>query len=138
MLNPHAVPVDLGFHVADGEDVKIHFEKQLLVLTFTDWREETVSLDCHDAVAFRWQEAEYLLDPTERDDSVYEIADSPWLVLHRDQKCLREGESFHHYKMNFNSAGILEVLCSRIEKEPSDQASEYGVPPPCCLGSPAQ
>jgi len=26
-----------------------------------------------------------------------------------------EGTTFHHYKLNFNAAGILEMICSRIE-----------------------
>jgi hypothetical protein len=27
-----------------------------------------------------------------------------------------EGITFHHYKSNFNAAGILEMICSRIER----------------------
>lgn len=26
-----------------------------------------------------------------------------------------EGATFHHYKLNFNAAGILEMICSKIE-----------------------
>ena len=116
MSNPCSVPVDLGFAVADGEDVRMSFQRHILTVTFTDWQQKAVSFVCHDTLAFRWQEAEYLVGPEERDDSVYEIEHSSWLGQHRDQACLPEGIPFHHYKMNFNAAGIFEVLCSKIEK----------------------
>ena len=119
MPTPQAIPVDLGFEVADGEDVRLNFQQESLVVTFTDWHEETVSFVCEDTVAFRWQEGEYLLDPAERDDSVYEITHSLWVGQHQDQGCLPEGRSFHHFKMNFNAAGVFEVLCSKIEKRPN-------------------
>src|SRR4051812_15239290 len=109
-------PVDLGFSVADGEDVAISFRGQSLTVAFVDWQEAAVAFVCQNAIAFRWQEAEYLLAPDERDDSVYKVEDSPWLKQHQDQACLPQGLLFHHYKMNFNAAGVFEVLCSKIEK----------------------
>jgi hypothetical protein len=26
------------------------------------------------------------------------------------------GVPFHHYKMNLNAAGVLEVICSKVQK----------------------
>ena len=73
----------------------MNFQQESLVVTFSDWHEETVSFVCHDTVAFRWQEGEYLLDPAERDDSTYEIIHSNWVGQHQDQGCLPIGKSFH-------------------------------------------
>jgi hypothetical protein len=116
MPSPCIVPVNLGFDVADGEDVRISFQRQSLKVTFTDWQEKKVSFLCSDTVAFRWQEVTLSVDPAERDDAIYEISDSVWIEQHRNQGCLWATQSFHHYKLNFNAAGTLEVICTKVER----------------------
>jgi hypothetical protein len=114
--------VDLGFSVADAENVTVSYADQALRVSFIDWREQPVLFLCHDTLAFRWQEAAYILFDTERDDSPYEIVGSAWLRQHEEQGLTWEGMRFRHYKLNFNAAGILEIICSRIERiaEPND------------------
>jgi hypothetical protein len=107
--------VDLGFSVADGDRIKVAYENQALRVSFVDWQEKPVSFSCHDTIAFRWQEAEYTLSQNERYDSSHEIINSVWLRQHEDQNMTWGGLTFHHYKLNFNAAGILEMICSRIE-----------------------
>jgi len=58
-----------GFSVADGERIKVSYENQTLWVPFVDWREKPVSVICHDTIAFRWQEVEYVISDQERDDS---------------------------------------------------------------------
>lgn len=57
--------IDLGFSVADGERIKLSYADQTLRVSFLDWQEKLVSFICHDAIAFRWQEAEYVLSDQE-------------------------------------------------------------------------
>jgi hypothetical protein len=120
MSAPVTQIVDLGFSVADGEKINISYENQVLRVSFVDWHEAPVAFVCHDTIAFRWQEAEYLVSPEERFDSSYDVLGSAWLQQHQEQSMTREGIRFHHYKLNFNAAGILEMLCSRIERIASD------------------
>jgi hypothetical protein len=127
MSKPVAQIVDLGFSVADGKGIRVSYENQTLSISFVDWQEKAVAFIGRDTIAFRWQEAEYVLSDQERYDSPHEIIGSPWLRQHEEQRMTWEGTTFHHYKLNFNAAGILEMICSRIElAEPS--ASPNGGP----------
>jgi hypothetical protein len=125
-MTPTLTPVDLGFSVADGEDLVVTLQRQCLTVTFVDWQETKVAFVCPDAIAVRWQEAEYVISPSERNDSVYEVLDSFWLKQHQQQGCVPEAVAFHHYKMNFNAAGVLEVICSKVEKTEPFCCSETG------------
>ena len=124
MSQPVPHPIDLGFSVADGEKIELSYEVQTLRVSFLDWQEKQVSFLCRDTLALRWQEAGYTLSDQERDDSTYEVIDSAWLRQHKDQSMTWEGPTFHHYKLNFNAAGILEMICSNIER-----IAEPGAPP---------
>jgi hypothetical protein len=115
MSQPAPRLVDLGFSVADGERIEVAYEAQSLRVSFIDWQEKRVTFVCRDTLAFRWQEAEYTLSDEERNDSTYEVMDSAWLRQHVDQNMTWEGSTFQHYKLNFNAAGILEIICSKIE-----------------------
>jgi len=115
MNNPAAKIIDLGFSTADGEHVKTSCENQTLTVSFVDWQDKPVSFICHDTIAYRWQEAEYMLSDQERYDAPHEIIHSAWLQQHSEQGMTWETQEFHHYKLNFNAAGILEMICSRIE-----------------------
>jgi hypothetical protein len=119
MSQPVPHPVDLGFSVADGEKLKVSYESQALRISFVDWQEKPVVFLCRDTIAFRWQEAEYLLSDQERDDSCYEIIGSTWLRQHEEQHMTWEGPTFHHYKLNFNAAGILESIFPELRGLPS-------------------
>ncbi len=108
--------VNLGFTVADGERVRLLYieDDYTLIVCFTDLEDEEVCFMCSNTLAFQWQRAEYFLSNEERDDSAYEVCDSAWLRIHREQ-----GYAYHnhrHFKLNFNAAGILEILCAKIER----------------------
>ncbi len=124
-----AIPVNLGFSVADGEHVKTMYDGASLTVTFTNWKEDEVSFICHDTLGYRWQCAEYFISKEERSDSVYEIAESDWLRLHQEQGQTWPETVFHHFKMNFNAAGIFEVLCSKITQVQLDGADNSGASP---------
>ena len=130
MSEPVSHPVDLGFSVADGEKIELSYDNQVLRVSFVDWQEKRIVFLCRDTIAFRWQEAEYLLSSDERDDSSYEIIESTWLQQHHEQGMTWEGTTFHHYKLNFNVAGILEMICSRIERSAEPSASGNRRPAP--------
>jgi hypothetical protein len=128
MSQPVPHPIDLGFSVADGEKIEVRYQSQTLRVSFVDWQEEPVSFVCHSTLAFRWQEAEYTLSDQERNDSTYEVVDSAWLQQHQEQHMTWEGTTFHHYKLNFNAAGILEMICSKIEPSAEPDAAPNGGP----------
>ena len=81
--------VDLGFSVADAEDITL---------------------------GFKFQNAEYELSDIERFDSCHIVHDSEWLKEHLKQGEAWKDESWFHYKLNFNAVGIVEVFCSKVVK----------------------
>jgi len=44
---------DLGFHIADAGDVALQYDGERLVLSFADWREQSVQVGFDETVAFR-------------------------------------------------------------------------------------
>ncbi|MDA0137630.1 hypothetical protein [Solirubrobacter deserti] len=106
-------PVDLGFSIADAEEVELAHDGDDLTVSFTDWADRRRSVTFTDTVALRWQRADDVA-PGEAYDGANEIADSPWLERHR-QAGEATGEH-RHLKLNFNAAGCLEVLCSAVAR----------------------
>ncbi len=106
--------VDLGFSVADAEDVSMKYDGSTLFLTFTDWQEQIINVTFENTIAFKYQEAEYYLSDAERFDCCHLVENSEWLKLHINQSMTWDSEAWDHYKLNFNADGIFEVLCSNI------------------------
>ena len=108
--------VDLGFSVADAEDITFKHDGADLVLEFNDWQENHISIKCENTLGFRYQAAEYEISDSERYDSCHIVHDSDWVKEHLKQGEAWENEAWYHYKLNFNAAGIIEVLCSNLVK----------------------
>jgi hypothetical protein len=83
MSQPVPQLVDLGFSVADGEKIKVSCENQALRVSFVDWQEQPVVFLCRDTVAFRWQEAEYILS----DKEVGLHLSRAWCMMRSDYVC---------------------------------------------------
>ena len=111
-MAPRPESIDLGFVVADAESPRLELEGQVLTLRFVDWTDHEVVAVFENAIAVRWQEAEHFFGPEDRYDSCSEILDSPWLAEHERQGMTFGDLNFRHLKMNFNAAGVLEVLCT--------------------------
>jgi hypothetical protein len=112
-----AEPINLGFSIADAEDVNLSYDGEVLQLRFMDWQGRRLAVRFDDAVAFRWQRAEDI-QPGEAYDGSNIVRDSAWLAAHRRQQ---EAAGDHrHLVLNFNAAGRLEVLCSRVTHEGGD------------------
>ena len=111
-------PIALGFSVADASSPRLNLADQVLTVTFTDWREQSITLVCQDTVAVRWQEAERQVD-NERDDDTFVVSNSTWLAEHESRGLLWGAKPFRHLKLNFNAAGTLEVLCTTTAVEVS-------------------
>jgi len=105
------VQTDLGFSVADGEDVQVTFVNGDLRLQFVDWREQPIEYRFVEALAFRWS-GQSTVD-TPRDDATYEVQDSTWLR----EEVRRDGydapQEFVHTVLCFNAAKVLEVISRR-------------------------
>ena len=84
-MSGYAETVDLGFSVADAEEVSIRFDDGCLLLSFTDWREQRIAVTFSNTIGFRYQLAEYTIDEGERFDRVHRIHGSSWLRDHRVQ-----------------------------------------------------
>ncbi|OMH26650.1 hypothetical protein [Motiliproteus sp. MSK22-1] len=108
--------IDLGFSVADAEDITFKFDGADLVLEFNDWKEKHVTIRCENTLGFKFQNAEYELSGSERFDSCHIVHDSEWLEEHLKQGEAWESEKWLHYKLNFNAAGVVEILCSKLAK----------------------
>jgi hypothetical protein len=104
-----AHPIELGFHIADAQEVALAYDGESLVLSFLDWREQPVRVAFDEAVAFRWQRAEEV-HPGESWDGTNLHVDSPWLEEHRRQA--EATTSHQHFALNFNAAGRLDVICT--------------------------
>jgi len=105
------IPVDLGFSVADGEDIEVHFSGGDLVLRFVNWQGQPIEHHFVETLAFRWSAMPS--HPTPRDDSTYEVLLSAWL----DNEIRVEGfpmtGDFAHHILYFNAGKVLEVISRR-------------------------
>ena len=110
-----AEPINLGFSVADAEYPDLLLSRQRLTIRFTDWRDQNVEVVFKDVIALRWQEAEHYVDDQDRFDATVEVHESNWLAEHERQRVPWQGANFRHLKLNFNAAGILEILCTEAE-----------------------
>ena len=108
--------IQLGFSVADAESIQFSFDGSTLTLKFKDWQEKSIEVKCENTLGFKYQRAEYFISENESYDSAHEIKNSEWVASHIKQSEVWQGESWVHYKLNFNAAGVVEVLCSRIVK----------------------
>jgi hypothetical protein len=105
------VSADLGFQVADGDDVSLSFDGGDLILRFKDWREREVQHRFVETLAFRWASCPTL--PAPRDDSTYEVQDSVWLNEEIRYGGYTSSTDFVHRVLCFNTAKVLEVLSRR-------------------------
>jgi hypothetical protein len=108
--------------VADADFPRLVYDENELWVSFRDWRENEVEVRFPNCYAVRWQTA-FLLLPGERDDEVFEIANSDWLALHREQEAVAPEESMRHFRLNFNAWGQLEVLAEDmmlLSRTPAD------------------
>lgn len=116
------VRVDIGLVIADAELVELGYgrDRSLRVVFETGvfLPDYLVEVMFTNAVAFRLQEAEYSIDGNDRcDDFVYEVLDSAWLALHRQQNYVDAEVHLRHFKFSFaGSSPTLEVLCGAVSK----------------------
>ena len=109
------VPLDAGFSTADAEQPSIEFKGGDLIVQFKDWREQWVSIRFPETIAFTWQD-EARLPADIRDDSAYEVINSPWLAELSELGATLVNS--HHYKLCFNAAGILDVVSGQLSVVP--------------------
>ena len=107
-----------GFSVADAEQPQFTFTGDEVVLTFTDWQENDMTVRFKDCVAVKWQEADSK-GPEARDDCTYEILGSDWLKVHLKQNMVTPDEGHRHFKLCFNAVGVLEVIATQMDAQPS-------------------
>lgn len=112
-------PIDLGFSVADAESPDLNLSGQTLTVRFVDWTESPIVFVCRNVIAVRWQEADTYIDEADRYDATRVVANSAWLAEHDRLGCLFGDDPFVHLKLNFNAAGILEILCTTTFTERS-------------------
>ena len=112
-MSQRAELISLGFDIADGEQIELIYADSELTLRFVDWHDKPIVAVFRDTVAFKWQRAEHVADD-ERFDSSHIIHNSDWLAEHLRQR--EATEEHQHLKLNFNAAGVLEVLCIRADR----------------------
>ena len=101
--------LETGFSTADAEYPEIMQVNGELTIRFTDWQERLVEIRFEDAIAFKWQIAEILLDG-ERNDCSYEVLNSAWIEAHKNHEDLEEDDKYKHFRFNFNAMGQFEVI----------------------------
>ncbi len=115
-----------AFSTADAEYPRIITERGSLRVTYRDWREELVALVFHEVIAFVWDDGDAAVDLAHRDDCSYVVHNSPWLSRHRQVGTLTPSESYRHFKLCFNAAGVLQVLAARLEVKTEPDATVDG------------
>jgi hypothetical protein len=97
---------------ADAEAPELTFKHGDLTLRFVDWREQRISLRFTDAVAFRWED-EALLPAGVRDDTSYEVEESPLVAELGANGALASGRAYRHFTFCFNEVGgVLQVVAA--------------------------
>ncbi len=102
-----------GFSTADAEHPALEHRDGNLTLQFVDWHGEQIVVRFSDAAAFRWQNDENL-PPGIRDDTVYEVKQSPWIGELRDLDAITD--KHRHFKLCFNANGVLDVVAVDLVK----------------------
>ncbi|PCJ55341.1 MAG: hypothetical protein COA79_21095 [Planctomycetota bacterium] len=102
-----------GFSTADAEYPEIIIESNGIVLKFVDWQENKVEILFAEAVAYKWQTIETLIEG-EADDCSHIIEDSEWVNEHINQDIIGPNDNYIHYKLNFNSTGQFEVISANL------------------------
>ncbi len=100
------VKVNLGFSTADAESLRMEFDGSDLTVMCVDWQEKPVRTIFREVIAYRWGSdlgAEEI-----RDNETYRIEESPWLVREAQLAGVSPG-SYVHYKLCFNSCGVVDV-----------------------------
>ncbi len=115
-MNERAEIIDLGFYIADGENISYSHNGDKLIFKYTDWNGQNITIAFENVIGFKCQRATFEHLPGEAFDSVHIIHNSKWLQQHIDQGETWSGKTWHHYKLNFNAAGAMEVLCSNMAK----------------------
>ena len=100
-----------GFSTADAEYPELELARGVLTVSFRDWSEKPIRVQFLEVCAFRWQEAEQLLDMEPYDGSC-ELIHSEWLARHVEDGSIPVDSAHHHLRFNFNTCGQLDVLCS--------------------------
>jgi hypothetical protein len=90
----------------------LSFSKDDLVLSFVDWQEEKVEHVFSEVLAFRWSARSTTETP--RDDSAFEVIESPWLLDEVRLEGHPKPEDFVHYILCFNASKVLEVISRRL------------------------
>jgi hypothetical protein len=105
-----------GFSTADTSYPSLHFDNNRLTVEFDDWQERPVIVVFENAVAVRWEEGDSLLGD-HRDDECYQVEESPWLEKMQPELVQHAEKEFRHFRLCFNTYGVLDVIASCISHQ---------------------
>jgi len=105
-------PINFGFSTADGELPVIHYKAGTLHFHFIDWQEKPVEFVAAGVLYFAWSDE--LFENGIRDDTTYEVLDSPLVVRYCEFKTVSDDETLRHFKLCFNAKGVFDVVCEGI------------------------
>jgi hypothetical protein len=105
--------LDAGFSTADAAYPSFAWHGARLDLEFRDWQERAVRVAFDNPAGVSWQELDSS-GPEDRDDSVYEIADSEWIAAYLRAGSHTPGDGLRHFKLCFNAWGVFEVLATTM------------------------
>jgi hypothetical protein len=106
-----------GFSTADAEMPKFSFYRDNVTLEFVDWQNQVVKIIFSNVIRLHWNENTNLESAEIRDDSVYEVKNSPWIADYN--KVYSVDSSYRHYKLCFNNSGVFDIACVGFEKSTS-------------------
>lgn len=116
MGNEEFIKLDLSFTTADVSEVKITFDKAL-ILCLKDWEGRKIKVEFPYIVAFRFESMGVL---KHRDDEIYLIKNSKWLLeqksILKQNSPLDKEPSLKHIRFCFNATDeILDVIFDEEE-----------------------
>lgn len=124
-LRERAEVIAPGFVVADAGVPSLQTINEGLEVRFVDYRKQSVEVVFRDAVAFSWEQTDYSLLDGERYDSTHIIHHSSWLQKYIAQNVIFQREAYRHYRLNFNAAGILQVIAKDIQAQVLPETSPH-------------
>jgi hypothetical protein len=113
---PRYQRLDPGFSTADASYQSLQLQDSRLTVAFDDWQKRPVVVVFENAIAVRWEEGDSLLGD-HRDDECYLVEESPWLETQRPELGQNDKQGFQHFRLCFNSFGILDVIATRISPQ---------------------
>jgi hypothetical protein len=106
----------LDINVSSTGLPSLQMNEDALTLAFSDWENQSVTIDFLSVLAFRWLDSkggELEID----DDKAFEIVKSEWISELCEQNSVprKDFSHYHHYQFITHNSCVFEVVCEDFD-----------------------